>query len=686
MKWLIKYFLLGCTLFALTYFALFTTYGLRQILVITQHFLPGTFTMQSVNGYLLGPWHIKKLHYSSDTLTINAQEIHMQWSPAHILNAQLTIQKLKLKDIVIKFTPHNTSVTSQKKSQQTFHNFDMNFIQQYLKQFKRLQKHLHIKELIIEQLHFQSPQLDTIIKGTITHQWQLQVKSRYLLKTSDTASPVPLNITHDIVGAKYLPYVAQEICIATSDSQIKSANCISGTLKLNASKQLIIDIPNIDMKQLHRLHSKIPLLTGTAQLHGVVKLKQKNLQGSTVSIYIPSVHNHLLGLEYQDMAAKLVLQANKFLLNAELKSFSLNAPKTTQQGKVVVNGEASFSNVSPNISLNLQADHFTVLNSPSYKLIVTPNINLKYVSNLIKISGNILVNQARIQPPSLHSVVTLPSDVEFTDQPQKPAATPGAPLNIESQLDLQLGNDTELNLLGLTGKLTGNIQLLTKPQQPTLATGQLHITEGHYQAYGQQLTIKQGDLNYQNNAVDDPGLNIKAQRQFTRIKQSIDANNIQNIIVGIHATGTLQQPRINLYSVPAGLSEVDMLSYLLTGSSVENASLLNLQIINQALSIVNPQSTQSTNIVEKIQQKTHLDQLSVVQVDAATNTNNNVNQNFAIMLGKALSPRLYVNYTVGILDPFNILQIRYAITKRLSLETAVSEKRNSIDVVYSFEK
>jgi len=55
------------------------------------------------------------------------------------------------------------------------------------------------------------------------------------------------------------------------------------------------------------------------------------------------------------------------------------------------------------------------------------------------------------------------------------------------------------------------------------------------------------------------------------------------------------------------------------------------------------------------------------------------------VLGKQLSPRLYINYSIGLFTPENVLQLKYKLSQRWSLE-AQSGTRAGGDLIFTIEK
>jgi translocation and assembly module TamB len=57
----------------------------------------------------------------------------------------------------------------------------------------------------------------------------------------------------------------------------------------------------------------------------------------------------------------------------------------------------------------------------------------------------------------------------------------------------------------------------------------------------------------------------------------------------------------------------------------------------------------------------------------------------ALVLGKAISPRLYIRYALGVLDGEGSVKLDYKLTDRISLE-AESGARQGADVIYRLER
>ncbi len=61
-------------------------------------------------------------------------------------------------------------------------------------------------------------------------------------------------------------------------------------------------------------------------------------------------------------------------------------------------------------------------------------------------------------------------------------------------------------------------------------------------------------------------------------------------------------------------------------------------------------------------------------------------ENTSVVLGKYLTPQLYINYSIGLLVPINIFRVRYSLNKQWSLQAENSSLSTGLDLLYSIER
>lgn len=68
------------------------------------------------------------------------------------------------------------------------------------------------------------------------------------------------------------------------------------------------------------------------------------------------------------------------------------------------------------------------------------------------------------------------------------------------------------------------------------------------------------------------------------------------------------------------------------------------------------------------------------------NTTNETIQPTALVLGKYLSPKFYVNYSLDLFDHTNTLKVRYFWNKFWTIQSEENTSRSGIDILYTVER
>ncbi len=118
-------------------------------------------------------------------------------------------------------------------------------------------------------------------------------------------------------------------------------------------------------------------------------------------------------------------------------------------------------------------------------------------------------------------------------------------------------------------------------------------------------------------------------------------------------------------------------------SERDNASTLLGAVGAMALS-----GNRTNGIYHDIQKTLGLDDLSLTTLpnNLQTNTDGLAPSNAAISIGKALSPKFHVQYTQGISTPMGIIQLRYLLSKRLTIQVESSQRYRALDILFMKER
>ncbi len=240
-------------------------------------------------------------------------------------------------------------------------------------------------------------------------------------------------------------------------------------------------------------------------------------------------------------------------------------------------------------------------------------------------------------PPT--QVVAEPSeDVVVIDGPTQ--APPPAP-RWETNLDLRLslGERVFFQGYGLSGYVTGRLHLRRTADGLTLATGELTVREGTYDAYGQTLTIERGQLVFADSPLDNPAVDIVAVRR------------IEDIAVGLRLTGRLKKPQVTLFADPP-MNETRILSYLLFGHAPGEASGPEAELLVRIAASLG--LARGYLITRALAQRLGLEETRI--------------ERNRLVLGRRIGERLYLTYAIGLGAEPNLWVVRYRLGRNWELK------------------
>jgi translocation and assembly module TamB len=478
------------------------------------------------------------------------------------------------------------------------------------------------------------------------------------------------------------------------NAQINLPATISTDNYANADITALVDIhfPN-----LATLQNTVPMVTdlrgallGKLQVSG--KLSHPIVNGE-VNLSNGNVGLPKLGITFKNITLRLLADASRRATYQG--SFKLGTGTATLQGVT------DFNSKDYATTLQLHGSNLQVANLPEYKIQASPDLTLHLNNFKVAIEGNIAIPEAKLTPKDFRRTVTLPDDIVFVGKPvtQTPSAASLLAAMPTLQISVQLKNHILLHYQDLETTLGGALTIHAAPNQPATAIGSLFTIGGTYHAYGQVLNIQVGKLTYTGGLLINPGLNIKASREITT--PNTMANSATNmtqtyigsgtINVGVQLLGTLNKPAITLFSVPGGMSQDDILSYLVLGIPRSQASAKDSMAILNATSAVGLGGngvSQLANITKKLQDGLGLAEMNVQTVQTFDPNAGNTVGSTSLVLGKAISKKLYVHYSVSLFSstPVSVFNMRYKFNKHWSVQTETSTIDNGADLLYTIEQ
>ena len=185
-------------------------------------------------------------------------------------------------------------------------------------------------------------------------------------------------------------------------------------------------------------------------------------------------------------------------------------------------------------NFHLTGTDLRVVDTPEAQVDASPDLNFDVAGRRIKVSGTVFIPYASIHPRSLTGAVRVSSDQIIVGRESSAAAHR---YQVMSTITLGLGNNVNIDTMGLTGKLTGALTVRSGYGVGTRATGELLIERGQYAAYARKLDIQYGRMLFRGGLLDNPGIEIRAVKSYP------------DVTAGINVSGTLRQPSRHQASV-----------------------------------------------------------------------------------------------------------------------------------------
>lgn len=409
---------------------------------------------------------------------------------------------------------------------------------------------------------------------------------------------------------------------ARLETGVAPDSALTGTVDLNLKDLAWLELLSPDLVQPRgRLEGRVslagrraaPQLAGQATLH-------------SFSAELP-----VLGIDLRDSRLELS--------GAGAERLDLDGRLDSGEGALDLTGTLALDGSQPWLRLRVQGERFLAIDNPELRLLTSPELDVEVGQARIGLKGAIAVPEARIDLERVQSDVTAHPDVVVIDPDREHE---GRRLPIDADLRIALGDRVELKGFGLDGRLAGALRLRQAPGREARAGGALQVS-GHYTAYDTELTIARGRLVYANGPLDNPTLDVRAERRF------------ENQTVGVQIRGSARNPRTTLISDPA-LDSTETLSWLVLGRPLRAADGEDSERLGAAAMAL---GAGGNLIAQQVGSRVGLD-LGVKDSQALGGS--------AFTVGKYLSPRLLLSYGVSLLGNGQVVGLGYRLRSNLEVE------------------
>jgi translocation and assembly module TamB len=436
---------------------------------------------------------------------------------------------------------------------------------------------------------------------------------------------------------------------------------ISAQLNMQASpeERPVQGIIKLDDLQLKALQKFVPQLS---ELEGEIN-GQLNLAGTLAA---PTVKGAVKLREGTFAGAMLPARINHVeqTINFEGHNAKLSGPFQLGNGKGEINGTFNWQHpLSATLKVTGSDMEIDYQNLVRAKL--SPNINIEFTPTGLTVDGEVSLPYARVKVRELPPEALSPSNdvVLVNDTETQQQSTIPLYLKLQVNIDAKRNNDVKLDAFGLTSDLQGSM-LLTQSGKVLSANGELNLVNGRYKAYGQDLLIRQGEVQF-SGPIDSPYLNIEAIRDPLK--------TADNVIAGLRIEGNAEQPGVSVFSEPP-MEQPEALSYLLRGLPIagqgdtSNDAMLANALIGFGLG-------KSENKVSNIGRSLGVEDLAIDTSGQGDETK--------LSVSGYIAPGVQLRYGVGVFDSAAEVALRYQLMPKLYLE-AVSGLENALDIYYQF--
>jgi len=331
-------------------------------------------------------------------------------------------------------------------------------------------------------------------------------------------------------------------------------------------------------------------------------------------------------------------------------------------GELEADGRFTWSGGTSRGDLHLRGSNLLVADLPEYRVIASPDLRFAIDGNQINVAGDVLIPSARVQPNQISGAVRASDDARYIHETEAERA--GRTV-VRSEVKVTIGDDVRVDAFGLQGRLTGGVGTTVVTGEIPIGRGELSVVDGRYEAYGQKLEINKGELLFEASPLDDPGLDIEARRK------------IETVTVGLNVRGTLQQPRLSFFSDPT-MPQTQIVTYLLTGKAPDSMTRSDTAAVTSARDTLTMQG--GGLLASQIGRRLGLEEVGVESSLGSDGT-----ANTALVLGKFLSPRLFISYGISLTESINTLKLRYTISDKWVFKTEAGENQ-SADLEYTIEQ
>lgn len=357
---------------------------------------------------------------------------------------------------------------------------------------------------------------------------------------------------------------------------------------------------------------------------------------------------------------------------------ALAREKSAEEGLVAMNGELQLRDLSG--VLQVRAVRMPFLQRTDRWVVATGGANVVFDQKRVQLNGAVAANAGFVDF-SRSNLPSLSGDVQVV-RAAEPAAAREAPIGLNFDVGIDLGEGFYLRGTGLDSRIEGQLRLRAEGRGAIRATGTVEAKDGVYEGFGQKLAIERGRVNFQG-PLDNPGLDVLALRRGLPVD------------VGVSITRTAANPLIKLYANEP-MADHQILSWLVLGRAAEETDPAQDRVA-LATAAAGLLAGSGEGINTQLARRLGIDELSLrtgavggagsllprSSVAGSVRGSPSTVSEEIVTVGKRLSENVTISYERANSGADNLVQIAYKLTQRLSV-LARAGTENALNLVYSF--
>lgn len=252
-------------------------------------------------------------------------------------------------------------------------------------------------------------------------------------------------------------------------------------------------------------------------------------------------------------------------------------------------------------------------------------------------------------------------------------------------MEADLGSNFYFSGHGLESRLAGSVRLRASGRDLPRATGTIRTLEGKFDAYGQQLAVERGIVNFQG-FLDNPTLNVRAVRKGLPVEP------------GVEVTGPVKKPEVRLVSDPE-LPQAEKLSWLILGHGSEQMGSDDAStLLNAASALLGKDS--SGGLTQQLQQRFGIEEFGLRRGDISdpwgrqatsrvagsgsfSGTTPGTADSQIVTVSKRLATNVLLSYEQAVGRTENIVKLTVNLSRQLSVVGRTGSD-NAVDLFYTF--